>query len=82
MNPDTAQMNRLSLRFKDVDLETAYVEEQERKSVRPRRMAALIAGVVISVMWALLFLRIQQFPLDPDRVAALAIPFLGGVTLF
>ncbi len=75
-------MHRHSLCFKDVDLEAAYIEEQERKSVRPRRMAALIAGVVISVVWALSFLGIQQFHLDPDRVAALAIPFLGGITLF
>ena len=82
MIPDAAPMHRLSLRFKDVDLETSYVEVQERKSARPRRMAALIAGVFISVMWALAYLRIPQFPLDLDRVTALVIPFLVGVTLF
>ena len=82
MNPDVAPMHRVSLRFKDVDLETAYVEEQERKSARPRRMTALIAGIAVSVVWALSFFGIQRFYLDPDRVAALVIPFLGGVTLF
>ena len=82
MNPDVAPMHRLSLRFKDADLETSYVEEQERKSVRPRRMAALVAGVFVAAMWALSFLGIQRFHLDPDRVAALVFPFLGGVILF
>ena len=82
MNPDAAPMHRLSLRFKDVALETAYVEEQERKSVRPRRMAALVAGVSISVVWALSFLGIQRFHLDPDRVSLLAIAFLIGISFF
>ena len=41
MKPDTIPMHRLSLRFKDAGLETAYVEEQERKAARPRRMGAV-----------------------------------------
>ena len=82
MNPDATPMHRLSLRFKDVGLETAYVEEQERKSAWPRRMAALVAGVTISVVWALSFLGIQPIPLDLDRIAVLSITFLGGTTLF
>ena len=82
MNPDLSPMHWLSLCFKDVYLETSYVEEQERKSVRPRRMAALVAGVLISVMWALSFLGIQPIPLDLDRIAVLSITFLGGVALF
>ena len=71
MNPGTAPMHRLGL-------EKSYVEEQERKSVRPRRMAALVAGVLISVMWALSFLGIQPIPLDLNRIAELSITFLGG----
>jgi class 3 adenylate cyclase len=39
MNADTARMHRLTLRFADAGLETAFAEEQARKAVRPIRIA-------------------------------------------
>jgi class 3 adenylate cyclase len=82
MIPDVAAMHRLSLRFEDAALEAAYVEEQERKAARPRRMGALVAGACVSVVWALAFLRVQPLPLDLDRVSVLSIAFLVAATLF
>ena len=84
MKPDTIPMHRLSLRFKDTGLETNYVEEQERKAARPRRMGALIAGVCVAVVWTLALLRIQRIylDLDLDRISVLSIAFLVSATLF
>lgn len=39
MNADTARMHRLTLRFADACLETAFAEEQARKAVRAARSA-------------------------------------------
>ena len=48
MNADTARMHRLTLRFKDAELEQSFAEEQARKAVRPGRivLACLSVGAV------------------------------------
>jgi len=39
MNADATRMHRLTLRFADAGLETAFAEEQARKALRPVRRA-------------------------------------------
>ena len=46
MKPDTARMNRFTLRFADADLEKAFAEEQARKSLRPIRIALVCAAAI------------------------------------
>lgn len=58
MKPDTARMNRLTLRFADAELETAFAEEQARKSLRPIRIALVCAAALLlfllwpAIVWA------------------------------
>jgi class 3 adenylate cyclase len=75
-------MNRLSLHFADAKLEAAYVEEQEQKSVRPRRMAALIAGGCVALVWTLMALGLQVGALDTGRMTLVAAGFLVFISLF
>lgn len=82
MNPDPAMMHPLSLRFADADLETSYVEELELKAQRPRRLTALFAGVLVSVVWVLAMMGIQPAHLNLSRVSMLCITFLGSAALF
>lgn len=51
MNPDSTRMHRLTLRFADAGMETAFAEEQARKSLRPFRIALIFAGALALVVW-------------------------------
>jgi class 3 adenylate cyclase len=51
MKPDTARMNRLTLRFADAELEKTFAEEQARKSLRPIRIALVFAGTLTLAFW-------------------------------
>ncbi len=82
MNPAATTMHRLSLRFADADLEALYVDEQELKARRPRRLSALFAGILVSVVWMLAMIGIQPAHLDLNRVSVLCFIFLGTAILF
>ncbi len=51
MNADTARMHRLTLRFKDAELEQSFAEEQARKSLRPVRITLASAGALMFFVW-------------------------------
>ena len=53
MNSDTARMHRLTLRFADAGLETAFAEEQARKAVRPVRIALACLSTLIAGFYVL-----------------------------
>ena len=56
MNPDTARMHRLTLRFADAELEKAFAEEQARKSLRPIRIALVCAAALgVFFLWPATF---------------------------
>ncbi len=72
MNPDTARMDRLTLRFTDAELEKAFAEEQARKSLRPIRIA-LVCGCVLMLAVLPAIVRIAPSMLEhmPEIVALL-----------
>jgi class 3 adenylate cyclase len=51
-NTDAARMHCLTLRFTDAAMETAFSEEQAKKSLRPIRIALVCAGaLVLFFLW-------------------------------
>ncbi len=77
---DPAKMNRLTLRFADADLERTYLEEQARKTRRVVRLAALWAGGILLINWALQGVIFPNLP-NPHTRVALPFTLMLGVLL-
>ena len=56
---DALRMNRLTLRFADAALESAYAQEQARKAIRPVRIALICASALVLAYYVL---TIHVFP--------------------
>jgi class 3 adenylate cyclase len=52
MKPDTARMDRLTLRFTDAELEADFSRDQAHKSLRPIRIALVcVAAITLFFLW-------------------------------
>ncbi len=77
MNPDTARMHRLTLRFADAGMEAAFAEEQARKSLRPVRIALVFAGALALVAWPAIIHIAPYVQEHMPRIVATILATLG-----
>ncbi len=81
LSGESAAIHPVTLRFRDSELESAFVAAQAQRARRPLRIALLCSVVVMVTFWAL----IQLFDLPMPRARAEAtwriVGFLSGVVL-
>jgi hypothetical protein len=81
MNPDTARMHRLTLRFTDAGLEAAFAEEQARKALKPFRVGLLCVAGVMLILWLLLDDLLPYIPHTRSQFSILMPTFFAILAL-
>jgi len=78
MKPDTARMDRLTLRFTDAELEADFSRDQAHKSLRPIRIALVcVAAITLFVLWPAIVWTNSPFQERMPGLVALVLVTVG-----